>query len=133
MFSFSSSRSRNVTTQLYYTNTMRLIVNPLCIVVALFSSSAGTRFSCRWILLQRTFDVRPSRKIIILILPNYYNPIVLLIFLNNTNFAKTNFCTQYNYSRAYLYIRTQTNVYLFVLMLCNYKVYYNNVNNFKLY
>jgi len=42
---------------------------------------------------------------------NYFDSSELLqphrfinFFLNNTNFAKTNFCTQYNYSRANLYM-----------------------------
>jgi len=138
IFSFSPSPSRNVTTQLYYTNTMRLIVNPLCIALLHCSHlrrlpSVRTWFSCWWILWQRTFDVRPSRKIIILILPNYYNPTVLLIFLNNTNFAKLIFVLNIITLELHIYICTRTNVYLSVLMLRNYKVYYNNVNNFKLY
>lgn len=109
MFSFSKSRSRNVTTQLYYTNTMRLIVNPLCIVDALFSSST---------FIQCANAMQPSVDIITMnfwhktfMKDNYFDsseiittPQFYYFFLNNTNFAKNNFCPQFNYSWAYLYM-----------------------------
>lgn len=137
MFNFSKSRSRNVTMQLFYTNTMRLIVNPLCIVVALFSSSK---------FIQWVNAMQPSVDIITMNFwrktfakDNYFDsseiittpPFYFIFWITQT--LRTLIFVLKLITLEHIYICTRTNVYLFVLMLGNYKVYYNNLNNSILY